>query len=144
MIILDEYFNEIKKRLEKAIPSLDYREFEKMRNRIRSQLKKKENEFKMLMRSLKVIVLGDWHTPAKRKRLNDIKNILLENAIYTQTIDDYYDVKKKGGLSQLQILETCCMNHQLIVFIDGEGCGTVREQRLYSSQLCSRKCFTRR
>lgn len=128
MITLDEYFNETKKRLEKAIPSLDSREFEKMRNRIRSQLKKKENEFKMLMRSLKVIVLGDWHTPSKRKILNDIKNILLKNAIYTQTIDDYYDVKKKGGLSQLQILETCCMNHQLIVFIDGEGCGTVTEQ----------------
>lgn len=52
MITLDEYLNETKKRLEKAIPSLDSREFEKMRNRIRSQLKKKENEFKMLMRSL--------------------------------------------------------------------------------------------
>ena len=38
------------------------------------------------------------------------------------------DVQKRGELNQIQVLETCCMNHQLIVFIDGEGCGTVTEQ----------------
>lgn len=132
VISLHEYFTETKKKLEESIPPLDSVDFKKMRDRIRSQLKKKENQFKWLLRSLKVLVLGDWHTPMQRKTLSEIKNMLLINGIYTQTIGDYYDMDKKGGLNQIQILETCCINHQLIVFIDGQGSGTVTEQNYLS------------
>lgn len=125
---MDDYLAAAKKKLEKVIPPIDSKDFKRMRNRIRSQLKKKENDFMLITRSLKIIVLGDWRTSDQRHRLNRVKDTLLKNGIYTQTIDDYYDMNKSGGLSQVQILETCCINHQLIVFLDGEGSGTITEQ----------------
>ena len=99
-----------------------------MRNKIRKELKKKESDQYILTRRLKILVLGDWNSTEKKQRLLTIKNNLLKNGLYAETIDNYYDMEKKGGLSQLQILEFCCINHQLIIFIDGEGKGTITEQ----------------
>ncbi|MBI5332197.1 MAG: hypothetical protein HZB65_01350 [Candidatus Aenigmarchaeota archaeon] len=62
------------------------------------------------------------------QKLCDIKTCLLKNGLYAETVDKYYDIDKKGGLTPLSILETCCINHQLIIFIDGEGKGTLTEQ----------------
>ncbi len=124
----EDYFSEVKEKLEKIIPEYDSPDFKKMRNGIRRQLQKRESDYFLLLRGLKILVLGDWHTGEQRKRLNDIKNALLKKGLYAETIDTYYDLKKAGRLSQIQILETCCITHQLIVFIDGEGAGTITEQ----------------
>ncbi len=129
---LDKYFSEVKRELETSIPELGSKEFRQIRDRIRKQLKKKENEYMLVIRSLKIIIFGDWNTPTKRKKLNDAKTTLLKNGVYAQTIDDYYNMYRKGGLNQIQILETCCMNHQLMVFIDGESPGTITEQNYLS------------
>ena len=66
-----------------------------------------------------------------------IKDNLLRNGSYAQTIDDYYELSKKGGLSQIQIFEICCKEHQLVVFIDGDGPGTITEQ----NYLCENYIF---
>lgn len=129
---LEDYFTETKRTLEEAIPGYGSGDFSKMGNRIRAELKKKESEGFLLRRSLKILVLGDWSTRAKRKKLDDIKEALLRNGVYAKTIDSYYDTQKEGGLSPVQILETCCVLHQLIVFVDGEGPGTLTEQNYLS------------
>lgn len=129
---MNDYFEEVKKDLEEKIPDYQSSDFKKIGDKIRKELKKKENDFILLVRSLKTLVLGDWNTDEKRAILNTVKNTLLKNGLYAETIDKYYDVKKKGGLSQEQVLEYCCINHQLIVFIDGEGSGTVTEQNYLS------------
>ncbi|MCK5473940.1 MAG: hypothetical protein KAI53_00910 [Candidatus Aenigmarchaeota archaeon] len=128
MIVLEDYFKKAKSDLEKKIPDYGTDEFGKFRDKIRVQLKKKESDHFLIVRGLKVLVLGDWNTKEKKQRLYDLKTILLGNGIYAETIDKYCDVDKKGGLSQLQILELCCIQHQLIVFIDGTGTGTLVEQ----------------
>ncbi|MBI5061763.1 MAG: hypothetical protein HZB67_05625 [Candidatus Aenigmarchaeota archaeon] len=130
---MDDYFKEAKKSLEEKIPDFDSAEFKKMGDKIRKQLQKKENDLLITIRRLKILVLGDWHTIEKKQRLENIKNILLTNGLYAETIDKYYDMNMKGGLSPSQILETCCINHQLIVFLDGDGKGTVTEQNYLSA-----------
>ena len=130
--MLPDFFKEVKKNLEKEIPEADSLAFRKLRDSIRKQLQKKETDFLMLLRSLKILVLGDWHNEEKKEILFKAKNGLLENGIYAETIDNYYDLNKKTGLSQMQILETACINHQLIVFIDGDGKGTITEQNYLS------------
>ncbi|MBM3303867.1 MAG: hypothetical protein FJY76_02130 [Candidatus Aenigmarchaeota archaeon] len=130
---MDGYFDEAKRVLEEKIPEFDTPEFRRMRDEIRKKLTDKEADLLITVRRLKILVLGDWFTAEKKQLLSDIKNNLLKNGLYAETIDRYYDMNKSGGLSQLQILETCCINHQLIVFIDGEGKGTLTEQ----NYLCS-------
>ena len=125
---MDTYFDETKKRLEENIPDYDTPEFKKMRDKIKKELSKKENDFLILIRKLKILVLGDWFNEQKRALLTGIKTNLLRSGLYAETIDKYYDMNKKDGLSQIQIFESCCINHQLIVFIDGEGAGTITEQ----------------
>ena len=125
---MEEYFKEAKRNLEKKIPDYDSPDFRKMRDEIRKNLKRKESDLLILVRRLKILVLGDWHTSEKKTLLIGIKNTLLRNGLYAEMVDKYYDIGKKGGLSQIQILEDCCINHQLIVFIDGEGKGTITEQ----------------
>ena len=125
---MDEYFKKLKRSLEDKIPSYDSEDFKKMRNIIRKNLKREESNLLILIRRLKILVVGDWYTKEKKMLLNDIKTNLLKNGLYAETIDMYYDMDKKGGLSQTQIFEYCCINHQLIVFIDGDGKGTIREQ----------------
>ncbi len=124
----EDYFREAKEKLEKIIPEYDSPDFKKMRNGIRKQLQKRESEYFLLLRSLKTLILGDWHSKEQKQLLNDIKNALLKKGLYAETINNYYDLKKTGALNQIQILETCCITHQLIVFIDGEGAGTITEQ----------------
>ncbi|MFH1895379.1 MAG: hypothetical protein ABIJ74_02220 [archaeon] len=123
-----DFFKETKKELETQIPEYNSPDFKKIRNNIIKQLQKEENGLILLIRRLKILVLGDWYNEEKKQCLSDIKNNLLKNGLYAETIDKYYDINKKGGLSQTQILETCCINHQLIVFIDGDGKGTITEQ----------------
>lgn len=125
---MSEYFEEAKKKLVSEIPEYDSPDFKRMRNEIRKKLKRKESDLLILIRRLKILILGDWYTKGKKKLLVGIKNTLLGNGLYVETIDKYYDIRRKGGLSQIQILEECCINHQLIVFIDGEGKGTITEQ----------------
>jgi len=126
--LMDSYFEKVKKDLERKIPDYDTPEFRKMGDEIRRRLKDKETDLLITVRRLKILVLGDWYNEEKKQLLSNIKNNLLRNGLYAETIDKYYDMKKAGGLSQLQILETCCINHQLIVFIDGDGKGTITEQ----------------
>jgi len=123
-----DFFKETKKELENKIPEFHSKNFEKIRNSIRKQLQREENDLFLLIRRLKILVLGDWYTEEKKQCLFGIKNNLLRNGLYAETIDKYYDMNKRGGLSQTQILETCCINHQLIIFIDGDGKGTITEQ----------------
>ena len=130
---MDEYFEKIKKNLEQKIPSFDSSDFKKVGDKIRKELQKKENDYLILIRRLKILVLGDWYSKEKKQRLIDIKNMLLEHGLYAETIDKYYDLSKKGGLTPEQILETCCINHQLIVFLDGDGKGTITEQNYLSA-----------
>ncbi len=125
---MEDYIREIKKGLEERIPDFESADFRKITEKIRKELEKKESEYLILIRRIKILVLGDWHTQEKRERLNTIKNTLLKNGLYAQTIDRYYDLNKSGALSQQQILEFCAVNHQIIVFIDGSGTGTVTEQ----------------
>ena len=125
---MDNYFEKAKRGFEKKIPEYDSDAFQKMSDKIRKQLQKREAEHLLLLRSFKTLILGDWYTNEKRQILEAIKNKLLERGFYAQTIDAYYDVDEGSGLSPLQILETCCITHQLIVFIDGEGKGTITEQ----------------
>ena len=125
---MGDYFEEIKKNLEEQIPNFDSPDFKRIGDRIRKQLQKKENDYIILIRRLKILVLGDWYSEEKKQLLINIKNTLLKNGLYAETIDKYYDMNKKGGLSQVQILETCCINHQLIIFLDGDGKGTITEQ----------------
>lgn len=128
----DNYFQMIKKELEKKIPNYDSEDFKRTRNEIKKQLEKKESDLLILIRSLKVLILGDWYNEEEKKLLYGIKNNLLKNGLYAETIDKYYDMRKVGGLSQIQILENCAINHQLIVFIDGEGKGTITEQNYFT------------
>lgn len=125
---MKDYFKEVKKKLEEKIPDYDTIQFKRLRNKIRERLEKKENDFLIIIRSLSILILGDWYNKEKKELLLEIKNNLLKNGLYAETIDKYYDVKKKGGLSQIQILEECCINHQLIIFIEGEGKGTIIDQ----------------
>lgn len=125
---MGDYFTTIKERAKAKIPPYGSAEFGKLGDDIRKQLKKKENDFLILIRSLKTLVLGDWGTPEKKRLLLEVKETLLKNGLYAETIDSYYDIGKKDGLSQIQILETCLINHQLIAFIDGDGPGTITEQ----------------
>lgn len=131
---MEDYFDETKKKLEEKIPDFGSKDFEMMRYRIREELKRKETEFLLLIRSLKILVLGDWFTPEKKQLIYEIKNTLLKNGLYAETIDSYYDMGKKGGLPKLKILEACCIKHQVIVFIDGEGKGTITEQNYLSEK----------
>jgi len=126
--LAEDYFKETKERFEENIPEYSSKQFNEMGDRIRKMLSEKESDFLILTRSLKILLLGDWFTEGKRNRLLEIRNLLLKNDLYTETIDHYYDMQKKGGLTQIQILELCCVKHQLIVFIDGEGKGTITEQ----------------
>lgn len=125
---MEDYFGEAKKRIGKQIPDFGSPDFKKIGDRIREELKRKEAEMKLVMRGLKVLVLGDWNTKEKKERLLHVRNTLLGNGFYAETIDNYYDMQTRGGLSQKGVFETCCINHQLIVFIDGEGPGTITEQ----------------
>ena len=95
---MEDYFEEIKEEFKRKIPEFDSPDFEKIRNKIRSELKKKENEYLILVRSLKILILGDWYTEEKKQILYNIKNNLLKNGLYAETVDKYYDVKKIGGL----------------------------------------------
>lgn len=123
-----DFFKDAKKSLENKIPVYNTTEFEKLRDTIKNKLKEKENEHLLIVRSLKTVILGDWNTDAKKQKLYNIKNTLLKNGIYAVTVDEYYDMDKRDGLSQMQILEFCCIHHQLIVLIDGMGPGTLTEQ----------------
>ncbi|MBI4244798.1 MAG: hypothetical protein HY606_11970 [Planctomycetes bacterium] len=125
---MTDYFEETKKKLEEQIPDYTSPDFRKIGDKIRKELKKEETDLLILIRSLKILVLGDWYTVEKKTLLVTVKNTLLKNGFYAETIEKYYDMRQKGGLSQEQILETCCINHQLIVFIDGDGKGTITEQ----------------
>lgn len=125
---MDEYFHDTKKKLEEQIPEFQSADFKKMGDKIRKKLEKEESDFLLIIRSLTILVLGDWNTAEKKEVLYSIKNNLLKNGLYAETIDKYYDMKKGGGLTPQQILEICCINHQLIVFLDGEGAGTITEQ----------------
>lgn len=125
---MEDYFEKAKKELESKIPDYESSQFKKMRDKIKKELKKKENELLILVRRFKILILGDWNTEEKKKVLIEIKDTLLNNGLYAETIDKYYNMNKKGGLSQKQILESCCVNHQLIVLIDGSGAGTLTEQ----------------
>lgn len=131
---MENYLSQIKENLEKGIPDYGTRAFEKIRDDIRKQLAKKENDSLLIRRGLKVLVLGDWFDQPKRDLLYQIRNTLLKNGIYAETVDSYYDMNKKSGLSQIQILETCCTSHQLIIFIDGEGKGTITEQNYLANE----------
>ncbi|MBI2530402.1 MAG: hypothetical protein HYW05_04630 [Candidatus Diapherotrites archaeon] len=124
--MLQDYFKEAKENLEKQIPEYSSPEFKKIGDNIRRQLQKREQDYFLLLRSLKSLILGDWHKNEQKQRLCSIKNLLLKNGLYAETIDNYYS--KKGRLSQMQVLEACCITHQLIIFIDGEGAGTITEQ----------------
>jgi hypothetical protein len=130
----DDYYLDAKAKFQRVIPAYSDADFTKMGDEIRKNLMKKENDLLIIRRSLKTIVLGDWNSPEKMQRLLDIKNSLLKNQLYAETIDKYYDMNKAGGLSQLQILESCCIMHQLIVFLDGEGPGTITEQNYLSDE----------
>ncbi len=130
----EDYFLETKAKLEQQIPEYNSPEFSKMREAIKHQLLKKENDLKLSIRRMKTLILGDWHTLEQRQRLAEIKNTLLKNGFYAETIDGYYDVHKKGGLSQTEILEECCITHQLIVFVDGKGPGTLTEQNYLATE----------
>jgi len=125
---MTDYFTQAKEEFEKKIPDISSRDFSKMANKIRKVLSKKESGFLLFIRSLKIMILGDWFTPQKKKILFDIKQLLLKNGLYAKTIDEYYNVRKGSGLSQSQLLDTCCTLHQLIVFIDGDGKGTLIDQ----------------
>ncbi|MEK6924211.1 MAG: hypothetical protein AABW54_03165 [Candidatus Micrarchaeota archaeon] len=122
-----DYFKETKEGLESRIPDYGTDGFQKMQDHIRKELSKEERSFDLLLRSFKILLLGDWNTEAKRKVLQGVRDTLLTAGYYAQTIDAYCDVNKPGGLLAQNILEYCCINHQLIVFIDGEGKGTVTE-----------------
>ncbi|MEK6957640.1 MAG: hypothetical protein AABW99_01535 [archaeon] len=129
---MNDYFSEAKKRIEEQIPDFESPDFKKMGDSIRKELQQKEAEMKLVMRSIKTLVLGDWSTNEKKERLMNVRNTLLRNGFYAETIDKYYDMNLKGGLSQAAVFETCCIHHQLVVFIDGEGAGTVTEQNYLS------------
>lgn len=132
-----DYFKNMKRTLQGKIPDFSSPEFKRMRDSIVRGLKSKESDFLILIRRLKVLLLADWYDEKKRGLLLEIKNNLLKNGIYAETIDNYYDMGKKGGLSQIQVLEECCIKHQLIVLIDGDGKGTLTEQ----NYLCDNYIF---
>ena len=108
---MDDYFITIKENAKSKIPPYETAEFRKLGDDIREQLKKKESDFLVLLRSLKTLVLGDWGTPEKKKVLQKVKATLLKNGLYAETIDEYYDMRKKDGLSQIKILEECSIDH---------------------------------
>ena len=134
--MVDDYFDGLKKTLSECIPEFDSPDFSRMGDEIRRELKKKESVFLFLIRSFKTLVVGDWNTAEKKKRLVGVRDNLLRNSLYAETIDRYYDLKRKGGLTSVQVFETCCIGHQLIVFVDGEGSGTVTEQNYLSENYC--------
>ncbi len=123
-----DYFKETKEELEKRIPEYGTDKFQRLQEDIRRGLQNQENEFKLLLKSLKILVLGDWHSEVKLQALTGVRDTLLKGGYYAQTIDTYHDPRKQGGLPAQEVLEFCCIHHQLIVFIDGEGKGTVTEQ----------------
>ncbi len=125
---MEDYFKDAKARFEKNIPESRTKEFERMRNEIRKKLEKEECDFLLFLRQLKIIILGDWYSVEKKRVLYEVKDNLLRHGLFAQTIDDYYDPSRRDGLSAVRVLQTCCINHQLIVFIDGEGKGTITEQ----------------
>ncbi|OIO21779.1 hypothetical protein COV61_01240 [Candidatus Micrarchaeota archaeon CG11_big_fil_rev_8_21_14_0_20_47_5] len=124
----EDYFKKTKEKFEAKIPNYGTDSFRKMRDAIRKGLSRQENEHMLRIRRLKTLLLGDWTDEEKKALLHKIKNTLLENGYYAQTIDNYHDPKRVGHYNLTQILEYCCVNHQLIVFIDGEGQGTLTEQ----------------
>ena len=92
----DKYFEELKKNLKEAIPTFDSLDFKRMKDKIKAKLKKKEADFLFLIRSFKTLVVGDWNTTEKKKkRLMSIRDNLLRNSPYAETIDSYYDIKKE-------------------------------------------------
>ena len=121
------YIKEIKKKICKEIPEFGTPDFNKMRDDIRQELAKEENNFRIVLRFLKVLLLGDWKEPVDGKLLQDLKDRLLRAEIYAETIDTYYD-PARGSLDQLSVFKKCCYLHQVITFIDGKGPGTVTEQ----------------
>ena len=123
-----DYFKKTKKQLEKQIPESDTEEFDAMGEKIRQKLQEKEEELKFIRGQLRVLILADWKGKVKKARLTKIKEKLLDNDIFTRTIDEYYDIYKSTGLTQVQVLETCCPFQSLIIFIDGESTGTLTEQ----------------
>ncbi len=125
---MEDYFKIIKEKMKDKIPAYGTSNFDKLRNKIKNDLKKKEIDYLILTRSLKILLLGDWFNEEKKQKLSDMKKALLKSGLYAETIDNYYNIKKKGGLTQHQILEKCCIDHQLIVLLDGEGKGTLTEQ----------------
>jgi len=100
---MDSYFVELKKNLEKKIPSYDTSDFKKLTEGIKKKLEKKESDFIILVRSLKILVLGDWHTERQRKILTSIKGALLKIGLYARTIDNYYDANKSISITYLAI-----------------------------------------
>lgn len=94
-----DYFKDAKKILEEKIPDFSSPDFKKVRDNIIKRLKSKESDFLILIRRLKVLILADWYDDKKKNQLLAIKNNLLKNGIYAETIDNYYDIEKKGGLS---------------------------------------------
>ncbi|MFA4945932.1 MAG: hypothetical protein WC607_00085 [Candidatus Micrarchaeia archaeon] len=130
----DEYLERTKTRLEREIPSVrNIKQFEEMERKIRAEIEKKENEQKLLIRSFKTLVLGDWRTEEQKQVLKEVKEELLKEGYYAKTIDAYCDVAKRDGLPTSETLESCCINHQVLVMIDGENPGTVAEQAYLSS-----------
>lgn len=123
-----DYFKKIKERLENRIPEWNSPEYQKTRNKIIDGLKKDENNFKILRLSLKTLILGDWNTKSKKERLYNIRNTLIRNGLYAETINHYYNIYKMGGLPQTRILEKCCREHQLVILIDGTRPATLKEQ----------------
>jgi hypothetical protein len=126
--MLKDYFEETKERFDKVIPEYGTGDFKKMKEDIRKGLQKEDSQYILLRKTLKTLILGDWYNPEKKKILTDIKNSLLKNGYYAQTIDAYRTPATTGGLDQKGVLEYCCVQHQLLVFIDGDGPGTLTEQ----------------
>ncbi len=112
---MDDYFSEAKKRIVNQIPEFGSPGFKRMGDRIRAELQRKEAEMKLVMRGIKTLVLGDWNTKDKAEQLLGVRNTLLKNSFYAETIDNYYEMKMAGGLSQEAVFETCCIHHQLII-----------------------------
>jgi len=123
-----DYFKKIKQRLENKIPDWNSPEYKKTRNKIIDGLKKDEDDFRNLRLNLKTLILGDWNTESKKKRLYNIRNTLISNELYAETINHYYNIYKIGGLTQIHILEKCCRKHQLVILIDGTRPATLKEQ----------------
>ena len=95
--MVGNYYEDVKADFRESIPSVDSVDFKKLRDDIRNKLRRKESGFFLLIRSLKTVILGDWNTAEKKSKLLGIKDNLLRNGLYAQTIDDYYELSKKAG-----------------------------------------------